>query len=274
MNVQDDTLLLYYIESFFQEKFNKSLYDNYVKYIISIVRLFRNLVKDRNKKLIKIINDWGITHHHLFNVLVNQRISWELKSVYLDLYTKMYVDQDPFLVFDKRESICHSWDKIRVYNIKDHTALIFRQYTNLGLAMNKLNEFSFKITPILNSFFSDFHKKVPTFIYDKSEVESFLRILKIVYEVINFGFLTIGEIKDYISIILSIFSPLRNRCGSKKNISQDITKLTGEVIAFIIKILDLFEDIMVEIHGIRFLQTFHDKFTDKSFINGWEDQKK
>lgn len=138
-----------------------------------------------------MISDWGISHDHIFFVLLNRKITWELKSIYLDLYLKFYVDQDPFLTFEKRESICHCWDKIKNYNILERTCIIFRQYTNEGLAYNRINEHSFKLTLILNSFFTDFYHKGSSFIYEKTDVQSFLRILKIVHETLNFGFLTI-----------------------------------------------------------------------------------
>lgn len=89
----------------------------YVEFVISLVRLARNLCKDRNKKLLKVADDYGLCREHLNLVLNSGRISWILKMQYLLLYSSLLIDQDPFLSFERRETKCHVWSKITDYNL-------------------------------------------------------------------------------------------------------------------------------------------------------------
>lgn len=61
--------------------------------------MFRNLCRNRNKKLFKIVDDWGITEEHIQAVFNSKNISWVLKTSYLNLWTTIYIDEDPFLPF-------------------------------------------------------------------------------------------------------------------------------------------------------------------------------
>ena len=53
----------YFIEDFFVDPYNPNneILNGYILYIIGIIKLFRNLCKGRNKKLINVVSDWGIT---------------------------------------------------------------------------------------------------------------------------------------------------------------------------------------------------------------------
>ena len=73
--------------------------EEYIEHIISILILTRNLCKDRNKRLIKTADDYGLTQKHLNLCLGNDKIGWKLRMYYLLLYSTMYIDQDPFLNF-------------------------------------------------------------------------------------------------------------------------------------------------------------------------------
>jgi hypothetical protein len=48
---------------------------------------------------------------------------------FLDLYCAVYMVQDPFLSFQKREVKCFAWDKIEAIDFDKKTALLFRQFT-------------------------------------------------------------------------------------------------------------------------------------------------
>jgi len=59
----------------------------------------RNLCKDKNKKLAKIIEDYGLTQAYMNLVFKNTDIGWELIAKFLDLYCSVHIVQDPFLSF-------------------------------------------------------------------------------------------------------------------------------------------------------------------------------
>ena len=61
-----------------------------------------------------MVEDWGLTYQHIQLALMSpeKEIGWRLKVAYLSLYTILYIDQDPFLPFEMRESKCHSWNRI------------------------------------------------------------------------------------------------------------------------------------------------------------------
>ena len=67
--------------------------------MISLIRLFRNLCKDKNKKLLKVADDYGLDQDHLKLCLKSDKIWQKLKTHYLSLYTVLFIDQDPFLPF-------------------------------------------------------------------------------------------------------------------------------------------------------------------------------
>ena len=64
-----------------------------------MLKLMRNLCKDRNKKLAKIMEDYGLTVEFMHSIFKNKQISWEIITKFLDLYCAMYIVQDPFLCF-------------------------------------------------------------------------------------------------------------------------------------------------------------------------------
>lgn len=66
------------------------------------MHLMRNMCKDRNKKLIKIADEYGFEKLHLIACLKSGKINWFFKIQYLLLYSSIYVDQDPFLQFERR----------------------------------------------------------------------------------------------------------------------------------------------------------------------------
>lgn len=74
--------------------------------------MFRNLCRNRNKKLFKVVDDWGINEEHIQLVFASKKIDWSLKANYLSLWSAIFIDEDPFLPFEKRESKCHYWPKI------------------------------------------------------------------------------------------------------------------------------------------------------------------
>jgi hypothetical protein len=117
--------------------------------MVSLVRFIRNLCKDRNKKLLKVAEDYGLDQDHIINSLHSAKIEWKLKIQYLLLYSVVFVDQDPFLSFERRETQCHVWSKIDEYNLESRTSLIFKQYTDFGLAVERLREFDINIIPFL-----------------------------------------------------------------------------------------------------------------------------
>ena len=79
--------------------------------------MVRNLCKDRNRKLLKVAEDYGLNLNHINQCMFSTRISWDLKIEYLALYSSFYIDQDPFLNYERREVKCHIWSKIADYNL-------------------------------------------------------------------------------------------------------------------------------------------------------------
>ena len=69
----------------------------------------RNLCKDRNRKMPKVVEDYGLTQQYMHEVFRSGQIGWEMVARFLDLYVAMYVVQDPFLSFQKREIKCFAW---------------------------------------------------------------------------------------------------------------------------------------------------------------------
>lgn len=80
--------------------------------------------------------------------------------MYMNLWICVFLDQDPFLAFEKRETKCHIWKKINSYDFTENIAIIFKQFTDEGKAIEKLNEFSWKVQPFLERFFFEFKSKV------------------------------------------------------------------------------------------------------------------
>ncbi len=60
----------------------------------------------------KACEDYGLTQEYMHGVFRNSEIGWELVARFLDLYCSMYLVQDPFLSFQKREVKCFAWQKI------------------------------------------------------------------------------------------------------------------------------------------------------------------
>lgn len=53
----------YFIEQFYIDRYSPDydIYEQYLGYISSVIKMFRNLCRNRNKKLFKIVEDWGIS---------------------------------------------------------------------------------------------------------------------------------------------------------------------------------------------------------------------
>lgn len=89
----------------------------------------RNLCKDKNKKMPRVLEDHGMNIEYLECVFKSNEMSWEMVSKFLDVYCAMYLIQDPFLSFSKREVKCYSWEKIVGFNFALKTGIIFNQFT-------------------------------------------------------------------------------------------------------------------------------------------------
>jgi len=72
----------------------------------------RNLCKDRNKKIQKVVEDYGLTQQYMHQLFKTGDVGWEMVSRFLDLYCAMYLIQDPFISFHKKEVKCFVWNKI------------------------------------------------------------------------------------------------------------------------------------------------------------------
>lgn len=94
----------YFIEGFYSDRYTckSDISEQYVAYVGSVIKMFRNLCRNRNKKLFKIVDDWGITEEHIQLIFSSKNIGWPLKSNYLSLWMVIYIDEDPFLPFEKR----------------------------------------------------------------------------------------------------------------------------------------------------------------------------
>ena len=118
----------------------------------------------------------------------------------------VFADQEPLLSFSKRESKCHSWNRINKYNLLDCTALIFKQYTDESLTLAKLQDFRNKFLPILSAFFISFKKKLPEALYDRADLFCLSLILNSINVLIKFGYLSIRDMKNYIGTILQMLA--------------------------------------------------------------------
>lgn len=91
----------FFIEDFFVDNETNKTKD-YIEYLMSIIRLMRNMCKDRNKKLIKIADEHGFDKLHIVACLNSTKLSLLIKMQYLLLYSSILIDQDPFLHFERR----------------------------------------------------------------------------------------------------------------------------------------------------------------------------
>lgn len=61
----------------------------------------------------KTVEDYGLGQNFLNNIFKHTEVGWVLIVRFLDLYCSMYLIQDPFLSFDKREVKCFLSQKIK-----------------------------------------------------------------------------------------------------------------------------------------------------------------
>ncbi len=62
LNLVNQNSASYFIEDFYCDRYTPEadISEQYIGYIGSIIKMFRNLCRNRNKKLFKIVDDWGI----------------------------------------------------------------------------------------------------------------------------------------------------------------------------------------------------------------------
>jgi len=62
-------------------------------------------------------------------VVRNQQIDSVTKLVFLDLYFEMYVNQDPFVPFEKIQCKCFFFQQLSRYDVKSKLVSVFKQYS-------------------------------------------------------------------------------------------------------------------------------------------------
>lgn len=73
--------------------------------------------------------------------------------MFIDLYCSMYLIQDPFVSFEKKEVKCFAWEKIASIDFGKKTGILFKQFTEEHLAQDKLKQFDIHIWPLLDQYF-------------------------------------------------------------------------------------------------------------------------
>ena len=144
--------------------------------------------------------------------------------------------------------------------------VIFKQYTDEGLLHTKLNDFSQRILPILSTFFYSFKKKLPEVLQDRSEIECMLLFLNSFYTLMNYGYFTILEVKNFIGVILDNLVDYDPFVFRRKRHENDFIYLHNKIIGAFLNILNLYEDIWVELYGLQFLQSFYFNYSYKNYV--------
>jgi hypothetical protein len=117
------------LQKLLNESQHQPLVKQLIDYILTIVRLLRNMCKDRNKKLTKFIEGLGLDREYVAAVVRSPLIDSTTKLVFLDIYFEMYVNQDPFIPFRKIQSKCFFFDQLSKCDINAKLCSIFRQYS-------------------------------------------------------------------------------------------------------------------------------------------------
>ena len=250
------------LKHLFRERQNLEGRRDEIGYIGSMLKLMRNLCKDRNKKLAKIMEDYGLTVEFMHAVFRHREISWEIITKFLDLYCVMYLVQDPFLCFEKREVKCYSWLKISSFDFSLKTGLLFNQFTEENAAVEKQRTFDLHILPIFDHYFRDF-EKVGEGEAGHSNVESFYNIISILFEVVNYGYLSHHTIQRYVRKVLGLSDAVL--CRESKSERRE------KIVAKVVQLLTIAEEIWTIIQGMNLLllnyqNLKHSKLTSSQYL--------
>lgn len=101
--------------------------------------------------------------------------------------------------------------------------MIFKQYTDLPSAIDKLKDFDLDILPSIENYLKDSKKNIPKLILlikkdsliewrveIHKEMESFRLFTKLLYEVLDFGYLSIYHIKRLVYFTISHYQSICN----------------------------------------------------------------
>lgn len=168
----------------------------------------RNLCKDRNRKMPRVVEDYGLTQNYMYSVFRDTEIGWSLIARFLDLYCSMYLIQDPFVSFEKRQVKCYAWWKIEEIDFNKKTAILFNQFTEEQIAQDKLKQFDLHVLPLLNAYFEELNSflrsqdKNISSTFDIKRYNRFQVFVCILYEIMNYGYLNQKLIYKYLRIVL------------------------------------------------------------------------
>jgi hypothetical protein len=116
---------------------------------------------------------------------------------FLDLYCAVYLVQDPFLSFEKREVRCFVGEKISEINFSVKTGILFKQFTEELTALEKHKQFNQHVLPLLERYFKDLNDGAL-----ECRAGSFGIIVGVVFQLVDYGYLCLAYTRKYVGGII------------------------------------------------------------------------